>query len=261
MALKVQTRVATSIDLTGAAAAALISSTASASLGGLELWISDSTSTIGRVQVETGAVLQTFQVQGDYWDIAFSPEGILFGVHNGQRLRRIDTTTGVVTDIGDLGFSSASSLVFGADGTLYSASRNNTNLYRVDPLTGASTVIGNTGFEAAGDLAFNGSTLYMTTVTNQLVTINPLTGAAQVVGNLSVSDVLGLATASNGITYATAGTSIYSVNLQTAALTLISTYTSTALSQAFGTAFYMVPGPGSLALLGLGAVAVRRRAR
>lgn len=254
-------RIAASRVFVGALSTALLSNAASASFAGLELWISDSTSTVGRVDVSSGAVLQSFQVQGDYWDLAFSPEGVLFGIQNGQRLRRIDTETGVVTDIGDLGFTGGSSLVFGVDGTLYAASRNNTNLYRVNPLTGAATVIGSTGFEAAGDLAFNGSTLYMTTVSNQLVTVNPLTGASQVVGNLAVADVLGLATASNGITYATAGTTIYAVNLATAALTPVSTYTSTALGQAYGTAFYMVPGPGALALLGFGAMARRSRAR
>ena len=232
-----------------------------------EVWISDGTSTVGRVDVRNGAVLQTFQIPGgtDFTDIAFDPSGTMYGIST-SRLYRVDTATGAVTNINDYGPTGLEALVFGADGTLYGASGANGNLYRItigpnNQVT--STLIFDMGYTAAGDLAFSGSNLYMTTEDNLLVQVDPVARSAQPVGALGVSEVLGLATSNNGITYAMAGTTIYSVDLSSGALTAVSTYSSSTLGTAWGGAFVCeaTPAPGALALLALGGIACGRRRR
>jgi MYXO-CTERM domain-containing protein len=259
--VKNQNRVAARIAA-GMVAVASAAGTARAEFTPFEMWICDSTSTVGRVDVRNGAVLQTFQIPGgvDFWDIAFDPSGTMYGISS-SKLYRVDTTTGAVAEVGDYGPPNFSALVFGADGTLYAA--GGSTLYTINPLNAASTVIGVMGFSSAGDLAFSGSTLYMTTTTNDLVRVNASTGATELVGALGVSQVLGLATSNNGITYAMAGTTIYSVDLSSGALTAVSTYSSSTLGTAWGGAFVCeaTPAPGALALLALGGIACVRRRR
>ena len=72
--------------------------------------------------------------------IAFSPDGVLFGMDN-RHLISIDKTTGDVTEIGsnlaDI-YGNNLSMTFGDDGTLYVATRGiNDYLLTLDPLTGA----------------------------------------------------------------------------------------------------------------------------
>jgi len=219
----------------------------------LELWVTDSGGRVGRVDVETGSVLHWVDTGSALYDIAFSPDGELYGL-NSNTLFRIDPTTGARTTVGSLGVSQMVALVFGSDGTLYAARSNSTLLYGVSPTTGLATAIGDMGYAAAGDLAFNGSTLYMSTTTDQLVAIDAATGSGRLVGSLLVSNVLGLATAGNGVTYATAGRDIYSVDLASGALTQVSSYAGQSLSQAYGSAFYgeATPAPGAIALLVIG---------
>ena len=63
-------------------------------------------------------------------------------------------------------------MVFGPDGTAYSAGYSDTWLYTINTQTGVGTKNHNTGYHGFGDLAFNGGNLFMCTDTYDLVKID-----------------------------------------------------------------------------------------
>jgi hypothetical protein len=244
------------------------------------LYVHDDSNNLATVDLGTGAV----NIIGNFGlnpalepitDIAFDPSGNLYGVSfktdaSGSTLYRIDATTAALTSIGPLGLIAENALVFGADGTLYTAglfgttlSAMDTTLYTVNTSTGAATPLGNIGYSSAGDLAFNGGGLYLSSTTHELIRIN-LAGAVsgEAVGPFGVAftDVFGLATGDDGVLYGVAGTKVFSTNTSTGAGTLVLDYTGNGLGPAFGTAFFTeagaspVPEPGSLTLMTLGVI-------
>lgn len=101
-------------------------------------------------------------------DIAFHPDGTLYGINPGGVLFTIDTLTGDTNFVIDL-----DGLLFGAmtcskDGILYLADRNG-EFWTYDPATGIATLLGNVGFQFAGDLTFFEGKLYMTSVNQDLI--------------------------------------------------------------------------------------------
>ena len=233
------------------------------------LWIDDSANNLGTVDIGTNTVTVIGNMGGDTMtDIAFAPNGILYGV-SFANLYTINTTTAAATLVGATG-QTLNALVFGADGTLYSAGPSGTNLYTVNTTTGSASSIGNIGFASAGDLAFNAGNLYMSSTGNTLIRISlPVVGGTSV-GAMGFASVFGLATASNGVLYGVSGNNIFSTNTTTGAGTLVLTYGG-GLGAANGTAFVdeanPVPEPSTLAagvmaaLVGLGIAARRRLSR
>ena len=124
------------------------------------LWVGDIFGTLGTVDVATGDVTIIGKMEKTMTDIAFDPSGNLYGI-DGVRLYSIDKTIAAITLIGGPVF--ANSLVFGSDGTLYTAT---SSLLTVDPTTGSSTLIGSGGdpYNSSGDLAFIGGELYLSSV-------------------------------------------------------------------------------------------------
>jgi hypothetical protein len=222
------------------------------------MYVDDSAGNLGTVDVTTGAVVIIGNMGAPMTDIAFDPSGNLFGLSFGA-FYSINPTTAAATLIGNHSVPGGNALVFGSDGTLYSAGASSTSLYTIDPVTGASTPVGNMGAASAGDLAFNGGNFYLASSSNQLVQVNPTTGAGTVIGSFGVGSVFGLATGDNGVLYAVAGTTVYTVNTATGAATNPVAYGGSGLGQAFGESFIAdaqpptgVPEPGTLTLLGLG---------
>ena len=234
------------------------------------LWIDDSTGTIGKVDLTTGAVTLIGSAGVALTDIAFSPTGQLYGI-DFNRLYSINSTTGAASLIGSTG-QSLNSLVFSAAGTLYSA---NTFLYTLNTSTGAATAIGRGGeaYSSSGDLAFSGGNLYLSSLglgNDELVRLNTTTGVGTFVGSLGLSAAYGLASSDGTNLYAVSGTRIFSVNVATGASTLLLDYGGHGLGFANGTAFFgeaggtaPVPEPGPLALMlaGLLSVGAVMRAR
>lgn len=93
-----------------------------------------------------------------FGDIAFTPDGRLWGLSDGD-LYQIDTTTGMSTFIGSSSVSGVT-LVGLNDSTLLAEVQQ--NLYGIRNTDASSYYIGNIGFTSAGDLTWYNKNLYMT---------------------------------------------------------------------------------------------------
>ena len=133
-------------------------------------------------------------------DIAFHPDGTLYGITRDGDLVSIDLTTGLgtfVTNIPPLSEASGdqfSSLIADSDGILLAADKAG-RLISIDVTVPTFTILGTIvpGDGAAGDLSFNGGELYMTSDDNTLVKVNindP--GASTTISSFSVSSVFGV---------------------------------------------------------------------
>lgn len=234
------------------------------------MYVHDSGGTLGRVDVATGNVQLIGSMGVQMTDIAFDPDGDLFGL-TFTGLYSINASTGASTFIGNHGVNGGNALVFGADGTLYAAGTLTSGLYSLSTATGAGTLLGSMGFASAGDLAFNGGNLYLASTSNQLVKVDLATLPGSVaVGAFGVPDVYGLATGDNGMLYAVAGTTVYEVDTATGAASNGVNYGGQGLGLAYGESFYTeagaptptpVPEPSTLMLLAAGGLASLLSAR
>ena len=209
------------------------------------LWIGDSTGTLGKVDVATGAVTLVGNTGQSLGDIAFDPAGKLYGLDL-NHLFTIDTTTAAATMLPTSTFPfGGNALVFSSAGTLYGAGA--TKFATLNPATGAATILGNIGpgLSSGGDLAFIGGNLYLTSASNHLLRINPGTGAGTDVGSFGagVTDIFGLAAVGNTL-YGVSGTKIYTLDVTTGAASFIVDYGGHGLGGAFGAAFIGEAGFG-----------------
>jgi hypothetical protein len=129
--------------------------------------------------------------------LTFEADGSLLASDSAGDLKRINPTTGAVTDLGTFGngLSSAGDLVAVADGTMYGVSATsagggdasgNNALLRVDPTTGAATVVGPIGFGNVWGLAYVSSKVIGFTTAGQILQIDPQTGAGTVLASRGV---------------------------------------------------------------------------
>lgn len=100
-----------------------------------------------------------------FGDIAFTPNGQLWGIIGGQ-LYHIDTTTANATLIGNTGVG-AVSLVGLNDTTLLA--EYGMKLYNINTNNATSSYIDTIGFQAAGDLTWYDDDLYMVTSAGQII--------------------------------------------------------------------------------------------
>jgi len=208
------------------------------------LTVNDDQGNLGTVDVGTGTVVVVGALGVTLTDIAFAPNGDLFGIDFGN-LYRIDPKTAATAFVGNLGAgSSMNALVFSSDGVLFAAAFLNQGLYTINPNTGAATLVGNIGAFSSGDLAFDASgQLFMTSTTSALIKINRSTGTGTPVGPLGLSNVFGLAFGGNNVMYGYAGTTIFSINLETGAGTFVLDYGGHGLSSANGGSFITEAAP------------------
>lgn len=230
------------------------------------MYVDDSNGKLGTVNVGTGAVDLIGSMGDVMTDIAFDPNGNLYGI-TFSSLYSINPQTAAAAFIGNHSILGGNALVFGSDGTLYGAGNSTTSLYTINPTTGASTSLGNIGFASGGDLAFNNGHLYLASATNQLVDVNLNSPAdSSSVGNFGVAGVFGLATGDDGVLYAVANNTIYTVDTATGHLASPVNFGGNGLSAAFGQSFFheavpSIPEPESYAMLlaGLGIVGAMSR--
>jgi hypothetical protein len=210
--------------------------------------VADAGGPLHTVDAATGAVTNLGSPSVIMTDIAFSPTGLLYGISDNNLYRINQSLIGTVTSttlIGSMGLSTdtPASMVFGADGTLYTAG---TSLYTLSTSTGQATLVGNGGYTYGsngftGDLAFIGSELYLTSASvdfgagfayEDLVKLDTGSGAGTLVGHIGSRDintgevtgfltVWGLATPDHVNLYGVAGTQVISIDPATGAGTLL----------------------------------------
>lgn len=200
------------------------------------LYIDDANGNLGTVDVQTGAVTVIGATGVVLTDIAFAPNGKLYGI-TFTDVYRIDPKTAAATRIGAHGIPQANALVFGSDGTLYATGNGTTNLYSINLYTGVANTLTSIGVNSAGDLAFNNGYLYLSSTTNELIEIDPYTYDVTDVGPFGFADVYGLATGDDGVLYGVSGTQIFSVDTATGMGTFLSDYGGQGLLSANGTSF------------------------
>jgi len=217
----------------------LLVSTFAASLAYADsnIWIDDWYGQIGIVDVVTGSATVIGNSGVILTDIAFDPNGNLFGV-TFDALYSINKANGKATLIGSLGVSDINSLVFSPNGVLYASGNTTGNLYTINPTTGKATVVFNTGYSSGGDLAFLNGNLYYTDALNLLIIeFNIANNTTKLIGPIGWYPFFGLVAASNGVLYGVASNSVYSINTATGAGTLVTTYAN-GLGGANGAALY-----------------------
>ena len=209
------------------------------------IYIDDSAGRLGIVDVQTGATTIVGATGVTFTDIAFAPNGDLFGL-SFTGFYRINPQTASVAFIGNHGIPEGNALVFDSDGTLYAAGAQSTSLFRIDPLSGTAVALGNIGYHSAGDLAFKDGALYLSSATNELIRISLSTYTGTSVGPIGFNSVFGLATGINGVLYGISGTRIFSVNTATGAGTLLTDYQGRGLGAANGSSFISEAVPSQL---------------
>lgn len=206
------------------------------------LHVHDSGGTLATVDSSTGAVNVIGDMGVTLTDIAFDPTGKLFGLSFGA-LYEVDAQTAETTLIGSHGVPGGNALVFGGDGTLYAAGFSGSGLFTLDPGSGATTSLGSTGFASGGDLAFVGDEFYLASSGGELVRLD-LGDLSQsaAVGDFGVANVFGIATSAEGQLFGVGGTSIFSVDLATGAALDPVSFAGQGLGQAFGQSFFTEAG-------------------
>jgi hypothetical protein len=160
-----------------------------------------------------------------YNDIAYAPDGSLFGIaNNGSSLVAFDKTDGTVTTVASLNVPGLESIAFDPNnGTLFGAAQN--GLYTIDSTTGTSSFVGSFGnpynLNLAQNIRFDADgNLYLsnTSGNTDIYRVNTDTGNATFVGEATGYSDLVL---ENGSQYMY-GVSIPSINGAAAPPVLVS---------------------------------------
>ena len=211
--------------------------------------------------------------------IAFSPNGVLYGLSNAadpddpNSLFTIDPDTGISQPVGatglgniiegDLAFDPTTGIPYG----LYNLDIGQRQLFTIDTQTGAATVIPGSLSGDASAVAFDSTGMLhvIDTSLQELLTVDKTTGATLTATSLSTAlgSVAGMdVDPATGVFYVADGESggtdaLYTLDATTGELTEIG---STGLVDGLaGLAF--LPEPTSLLLLAVGVVAMRARKR
>lgn len=234
---------------------------------------------LASIDLATGAVapIGSFGIALGMTDIAVSPAGAAYGISFGN-LYAIDLSTGAAGLIGAHGISSANSLGFGSDGTLYAASASSSRLWTIDTTSAASTWITTTqsNFTAGGDVEESDGILYLTTpglssdlwrVDPDDITAFPIARIGVEIGAIGFPNMRGLAGTSSAL-YGFSGRQVIEIDRTTGAGSLLYDFSSTQSDLALagvlnieGATLLAIPEPSSALLLSLGLLLLPRATR
>jgi len=185
-------------------------------LFGADSGATDGSSTLFQIDPASGSVKVVGETGFVVTDIAFLPDGRLFGV-TFTHLLSINPQTAAATVVGSgIGFSDVNALVSDRNGVLYAATlaglfQTSGRFLRIDPTSGLGTLIGfyGGGLESSGDLAFDADGTLFGTATDGsfsdfLVRVDVATGRVTIVGSVGFPDIVGLVFGPDGQLYASA---------------------------------------------------------
>lgn len=243
----------------------------------------------GAVVTNVGALVDAGGNPYSITGLRFQPgTGVLYGSTGNAsptapgHLVTINPATGRVTDIGALNnapFQGSSDITFDrTSGTLYGNANGpgTVRLFTINKATGAATAVGPSGLTSTfGGMGLDedaGGTLYFAGVNvfagNHLWTWNKATGAATLVANLTGLGGLepNALAFHNGTLYVSltdhgGGNSLGTINTVTGAVTVIGPTVSNLDALAWQESLAAVPEPGSLAVVGIAALALLLRRR
>jgi gliding motility-associated-like protein len=101
-------------------------------------------------------------------DIAFHPDGTLYGINGSGVIFTIDTLTGDTNFVHKLSGQLFQAMTCSRDGILYISGKDGI-LWTYNPANDVATLLGNIGFQNNGDLTFFNGDLYVTDVSNDYV--------------------------------------------------------------------------------------------
>ncbi len=211
---------------------------AAASSSGPLVYLCDDAGRLGTLNLKTKAVHVIGNIGVVLTDIAFAPNGALYGVSYTD-FYKVSTKTGKATRIGSLGGGGGSmnALTFDKTGRAVAASASQTGFFLVDLATGHASFAGDDGgFLSAGDFAYDGSHLYFSTSSGQLVDFDFSTHTYQAHPD-RISQLYGLAVTAPGQLYGFASDTLYKLNPSTGKGTRIANFGGHGLGQVFGAAF------------------------
>lgn len=152
----------------------LITITISQNLSGKNIYISSSTNALYRLEIETCNIELVTTIQNQALDIAFHPNGKLYGISAFGDFYEIDTLTGLTSNLHNFSINSGqtyNSLTIASDGIVYTVGDMG-ELWSYDIDTDQNNFIGDIGYAATGDLTFYEGNLYAAANDDQIVRIN-----------------------------------------------------------------------------------------
>lgn len=213
------------------------------SLEGYAVWIGDNRGRLATLELATGRVEIVGRMAEVMTDIAFSPDGRLYGV-SFTGFYEIDPQTAEIELLMRHGVSCGNALAVDSLGLAYVMGCNGGTLTRLDPVAGEGAVISNVGFASSGDLAFVDGQLMLAATGpggDRLVAIDAKSGEAREVGRFGVGAVYGMVADGAGRVFAGAGDAAYQVDVATGRLTEISRFGGQGLGQTYGWALERQP--------------------
>jgi hypothetical protein len=196
------------------------------------LCVADKQGALVLVNAVNGSITPVGTLRPVMTDIAFSPDGSLYGI-TFDSLYRIDLVAAKATLIGRHGAYGLNALAFRDDGVLFAAGGR--QLYTVDLTTAAATRMAELDTEPAGDLEFvPDDALFMISTVGNLVRLSPTGGPGNDVGAIGFPRVFGLGLARHGVLYGLSNRNLVSIDTRTGAGIAVVSLNGSGLEDVYG---------------------------
>ena len=197
-------------------------------LSGQVIYISSSGNAIYRLNLDDCSYTFISQVDRQIYDIAFHPDGSLYGISGNGNFFSIDILTGTSSLLHDFGGQTFNSLTIDANGLVYTIG-NDGELWSYDLNTGTAIFLGDIGYDATGDLTFYKGQFYVAATGDRIVRIdlNNVTNSTVIINDDIPGNILGIVsdvvncTEVNCYAITNGNSDIYKINFMTNSLELV----------------------------------------